>query len=165
MPPPLPRRSVWTCHFAHVIQTYQSSPIGLPGRPAHCPFRGLLGVHSRCGLHTRAVTNLRHANRRLQPLRYLHDCSDCFRLERLPGGACTHWKAPPSHGAHVKWTFRLGAGTLMLGKRRVEPVRPARVRETYETSCLPFRLGESPGQPSPALSLATAIYRDRPPRA
>src|SRR5258705_6809814 len=22
----------------------------------------------------------------------LHDCSDCFRLERLPGGACTHWK-------------------------------------------------------------------------
>ncbi|MBR0801321.1 DUF2336 domain-containing protein, partial [Bradyrhizobium jicamae] len=23
----------------------------------------------------------------------------CFRLERLPGGACTHWKAPPLHGA------------------------------------------------------------------
>ena len=21
------------------------------------------------------------------------------RLERLPGGACTHWKAPPWHGA------------------------------------------------------------------
>src|SRR3979411_1242642 len=38
-------------------------------------------------------------NRRLQPLRSLHDCSDCFRLERLPGGACTHWKAPPCHGA------------------------------------------------------------------
>src|SRR6202521_3217515 len=39
------------------IQTYQSSPIGLSGRPAHCPFRGLLSVHSRCGLPTRAVTN------------------------------------------------------------------------------------------------------------
>ena len=26
------------------------------GRPAHHPFRGLLGVHSRYGLHTRAVT-------------------------------------------------------------------------------------------------------------
>src|SRR5258706_405812 len=25
-------------------------------------------------------------NRRLQPLRYLHDGSDCFRLERLPDG-------------------------------------------------------------------------------
>ena len=40
------------------------------------------------------------SNRRLQPLRYLHDCSDCFRLERLPGGIFTHWKAPPLHGAH-----------------------------------------------------------------
>ena len=25
------------------------------------------------------------ANRRLQPFRYLHDCSDCFRLERIAG--------------------------------------------------------------------------------
>src|SRR5260370_3959337 len=29
----------------------------------------------------------------IQPLRYLHDCSDCFRLERLPGGIFTHWKS------------------------------------------------------------------------
>src|SRR5712672_4213742 len=52
------RRSVWAYCFAHFTQTYQSSPIGLSGRPAHCPFRGLLDVHSRYGLHTRAVTNL-----------------------------------------------------------------------------------------------------------
>jgi retron-type reverse transcriptase len=26
-------------------------------QPIFRPFRGLLGVHSRCGLHTRAVTN------------------------------------------------------------------------------------------------------------
>ena len=38
-------------------QPCQPSPIWLSGRPAHCPFRGLLGVHSRYGLHTRAVTN------------------------------------------------------------------------------------------------------------
>src|SRR5262249_32210563 len=66
---------------------YQPSPKGLSGRPAHRPFRGLLGVHSRYGLHTRAVTNSWHANRRLQPLRFLHDCSDCFRLERFAGWA------------------------------------------------------------------------------
>src|SRR5215471_16400808 len=36
---------------------YQPSPKGLSGRPAHRPFRGLLGVHSRYGLHTRAVTD------------------------------------------------------------------------------------------------------------
>ena len=43
--------------LAHPTPPCQPSPEGSPGRPAHCPFRGLLGVHSRCGLHTRAVTN------------------------------------------------------------------------------------------------------------
>jgi hypothetical protein len=38
-------------------QPCQPSPKGSSGRPAHRPFRGLLGVHSRYGLHTRAVTN------------------------------------------------------------------------------------------------------------
>src|SRR5262249_58459845 len=42
---------------------------------------------------------------RLQLLRNLHSCSGCFRLERLPGGTCTHWKAPPYHGAHPLQTF------------------------------------------------------------
>ena len=46
-------------------------------------------------------------HRGLQPFRHLHDCSGCFRLERLPGGACTHWNAPPSHGAHVERSLRL----------------------------------------------------------
>src|SRR6266567_861158 len=56
MLPPLPRRSGWAYCFAHFTQPCQPSPIWQSGRPAHCPFRGLLGVHSRCGLHTRAVT-------------------------------------------------------------------------------------------------------------
>jgi hypothetical protein len=43
--------------LAHLTPPCQPSPEGWPGRPAHRPFRGLLGVHSRCGLHTRAVTN------------------------------------------------------------------------------------------------------------
>jgi hypothetical protein len=29
----------------------------------------------------------------------------CFRLERLPGGIRTHWKAPPFHGARQKRTL------------------------------------------------------------
>ena len=44
------------CRLRSFTQPYQPSPKGLSGRPAHCPFRGLLSVHSRCGLHTRAVT-------------------------------------------------------------------------------------------------------------
>src|SRR6202011_275554 len=77
---------------AHLTQPYQPSPKGSSGRPAHRPFRGLLGVHSRCGLHTRAVTNSVTVIRRLQTLRHLHACSGRFRLERSPGGACTRWK-------------------------------------------------------------------------
>ena len=59
---------------------------------------GLLSIHSRCGPHTRAVTSYTEG---FSHFVTSHDCSGCFRLERLPGGACTHWKAPPSHGAHV----------------------------------------------------------------
>jgi hypothetical protein len=39
-------------------------------------------------------------HRRLQPLRYLHDCSDCYRLERqLPGGTNPAGRSVPLHGA------------------------------------------------------------------
>jgi hypothetical protein len=44
-------------------QPYQPSPISLSGRPARRFFRGLLGVHSRCGLHTRTVTKSRPLSR------------------------------------------------------------------------------------------------------
>ncbi len=80
--------------------------VGLP----HRPFRGQCSsVHSRCGpRHSRGhpICDLLH--RRLQPFCHLHDCS--FRL--LPAGtfrrsgACTHWNAPPCHGAHVKRTLQ-----------------------------------------------------------
>ena len=39
------------------------------------------------------------------------DCSGCFRLERLPGGACTHWKAPPYHGARQLRPFVVAAAS------------------------------------------------------
>jgi hypothetical protein len=41
------------------VQSFQPSPKWQSGRPAHRPFRGLLGVQSRYGLHTRAVTVFR----------------------------------------------------------------------------------------------------------
>ena len=93
MPPPLPRCSGWAHSSLKLAHPYQPSPKPLSGRPAHRPFRGLLGVHSRCGLHTRAVTKIVTVIRRLQTFRRLHACSGCFRLERSPGGPCTHWKS------------------------------------------------------------------------
>ena len=32
-----------------------------------------------------------------------------------PGGACTHWKAPPLHGAHVKRPLRIAAMEVAVG--------------------------------------------------
>ena len=69
------------------------------GLSPHTPCRSP-GALTRVAARTLAPSPIRDAlYRRLQPFRHLHDCSGCFRLERSPGGACTHWKAPPSHGA------------------------------------------------------------------
>src|SRR6266478_4093709 len=87
MPPPLPRCSRWAYSSLKLAHPCQPSPIPLSGRPAHRHFRGLLGVYSRCGLHTRAVTKFVTAIRGLQTFRLLHACPGCFRLERIAGWA------------------------------------------------------------------------------
>jgi|ERR1700674_1548701 hypothetical protein len=89
--------------FAHSPPSFQPSPIWPSGRPAHRPFRGLLGVHSRYGLHTRAVTVFRDTlTRRLQPLRYLHSCSGASGWSGCRVGLAPTGKAPPYHGARHK---------------------------------------------------------------
>src|SRR5208283_2746454 len=102
---PLPRRSGWAYCFAHSPQPYQPSPKSLSGRPVHCPFRGLLGVHSRYGLHTRAVTVFRDTlsegfshfvTSMTAPV--ASGWSGC-RVGLAPTG-----KAPPLHGAREKRT-------------------------------------------------------------
>jgi hypothetical protein len=55
-----------------------SHHILLAGLPAHS--LALRPAHSRGHQVVTAI-------RRLQPSRYLHDCSDCFRLERIAGWA------------------------------------------------------------------------------
>jgi len=46
-------------------------------------------------------------HQRLQPLRYLHVCSGCYRSERkLPGGIRTRWKTAPWHGAPNSCSIR-----------------------------------------------------------
>jgi hypothetical protein len=85
--------------------SHQPSPKGLWGRSAHRLF--LLGVQSRYGLHTRGVTVYRDTlTRGLQPLRYLHDCSGCFRTL---WGRCRH---PP-----------ISDPTLAPGRSRPQPCR------------------------------------------
>ncbi len=118
---PVQRLGVVVAHLTPAVSAFPRN--SQSGRPAHRPFRGLLGVHSRCGPHTRAVTYYRDLqHRRLQPFRHLHDCSGCVRLRRSPGGTCTHWRAPPSHGAR-KWRS-FPEGTVKKLNGAIKPTTP-----------------------------------------
>ncbi len=99
---PLPRRSVWAYCFAHFTQTYQSSPIGLSGRPV---------LFEACSAFTRVTA----CTLALSPIRdtliegFSHFVTSMTApiasgWSGLPGGVCTHWKAPPLHGAHPRQT-------------------------------------------------------------
>ncbi len=120
---------------AHLTQPCQPSPEGSPGRPAHRPFRGLLGVHSRCGLHTRAVTVFR------DPL------SEGFRH------FVTSMPAPVASG----WSGRR-VGVAPTGKRRLSTAHtlsgPSRWSGTWQTQiggrvACPDANGEVPLIPYP----------------
>ena len=88
------------CIVCSLPQSCQPSPIRVSGRPVHQPFRGLLGVHSCYGLHTRAITVFRDSF--TEGFNYFvtsivapvaSGWSSC-RVGLSPTG-----KAPPFHGA------------------------------------------------------------------
>src|ERR1019366_4679198 len=67
-------------------------PDPLPDRPAHQPFRGLLGVHSRCGLHTRAIT-FRDRYPRASDISSPPCLPRLLPAGAVPGGPCTRWRS------------------------------------------------------------------------
>jgi hypothetical protein len=82
-----PRRRDHGTAMAKKLGVDHRRPGGVPPSSAYAyqrsvslPLAALRPAHSR---GHQIVT----ANRRLQPFRYLHDCSDCFRLERTAGWA------------------------------------------------------------------------------
>src|ERR1700675_4248408 len=54
MPSPLPRQDRWNL-CAHTVPSSSAFPVSQAGRLLHHPFRGLLSVHSRYGLHAHQV--------------------------------------------------------------------------------------------------------------
>jgi hypothetical protein len=75
---------------------WASSSLISPGRDGLCRYCCRVGLHidlfedclaftrvAACTLARSSMRNLLH--RRLQPFRYLRDCSGCYRLARLPG--------------------------------------------------------------------------------
>jgi hypothetical protein len=112
MLPPLPRWDRWLL-VSLASPTISAFPVPKPGRLPHYLFRGLLGFH--CTLQPAGSRgHLRDPfHRGLQSIRYLHDCSDCYRLERkLPGGSVSHWVIAPFHGALRVRGFRENRGQV-----------------------------------------------------
>ena len=88
MPSPAPRRDRWVLRSSRPATA--AFPESQAGRLPCCLFRGLLGVHSRYGLHARQVAQGDPLHQRLRLLRLLHNRSDCYWQERqLPGGNST----------------------------------------------------------------------------
>ena len=85
MLPPLPRHSVWaSCLlFRPAVSAFPDRVVGSAcassfSRFAQCSLT-LRPAHSRCHQFVTRFT------RRLQPFRFLHSCSGCFRLEQFAG--------------------------------------------------------------------------------
>ena len=92
MPSPLPRCSGWGVLVTQYHPSVSAFPSPTAVSACTLSFSGLAQrshtlrpTHSRGRLYVAAI-------RRLQTLRHLHACSGCFRLERVPGGACTRWR-------------------------------------------------------------------------
>src|SRR6516225_5812259 len=111
MLPPLPRCSGWV--YSSLI-----SP-----RRVSLPRKGYrVGLHidlfEACSAftHVAACTLARSPNRDPLPEGFRHFVSSmpapvASGWSESPGGPCTHWKAPPCHGAHPLRTLSLRGGT------------------------------------------------------
>jgi hypothetical protein len=84
------RKRAQTSDTGQPLETYHPETTHLTA-PCSCE---VCSAFTRVAARTLAPSPIRDLlHRRLQPFCYLHDCSGCFRLERLPGGARTHWKS------------------------------------------------------------------------
>src|SRR5262245_48313429 len=128
MPPPLPRYSG---------RAYSS--LISPSRFSLPRFHYRVGLHivlfEVCSAftHVAACTLAQSpyfvtAIRGLQTFRHLHACPGCFRLERSPGGPCTHWKSAAlsrrTRKADLRSPSQMGSRLLRLQndlKCRPEP--------------------------------------------
>lgn len=146
---------------------YQPSPEVRPGRPTHRRFRGLLSVHSRCGLHTRTVTYVT-VIRGLQTFRHLHACPGCFRLEHsrvglsptgkrrlgTAHGLCCHSdvtcpaaSSSPIPDTERWWEVRCGAKCSQLG--RYSDYRTRKVATAEQTIASPPSHAKAPPMLAP----------------
>ena len=127
--------------FGRRLESVESGCGAVSGRPAPSFPR-----IAQCSRALRPARSRSPTTQRLQPFRHHHD----FRLlplERLPGGACTHWKAP-CHDAQVERAVSdRGPGRRSWGRVRVASGRtgfraratlPSRARSRFHYPTLPY---------------------------
>jgi hypothetical protein len=106
---PLPRRSRWAYYFAH-------SPSGVSLPRYGCRVGLRIVLFEVCSAFTRVTACTLALSPYIvtrYPKAFSHfvtsmTAPDCFRLEHSPGGALTHWKTPPYHGARQLRPFAVG---------------------------------------------------------
>jgi hypothetical protein len=103
MPSPISRRIGWM-RSSLASPTVAAFPEILIGSASALVIFGTCSAFTHVWPASSQVAQGDPLHRRLQPFRYLHDCSDCYRLERqLPGGTDPRWKTVPLHGAQNHW--------------------------------------------------------------
>ena len=94
---------------------------------------------------------------RLQLLRYLHDCSDCYRLERQCG-PISHWVIAPFHGAQTDLFYQfstpppLHSRAPKVTQRCVQAVAISAIRRPSWSDC---------GSMKPSKNEASCLYPSR----
>jgi hypothetical protein len=99
--------------MSFVIPATAAFPVIQAGRLPHHPFRGLLSVHSRYGLHARQVAYATLFTRSFDS--FVTSTAVPIATgwnDQLPGGNHTHWRSTPFHGALNCWaTIKRPYGT------------------------------------------------------
>lgn len=96
------------CIFHSLPLRWQPSPHRLVGRPVHHPFRGVLSIHSRCGLRVRQGTYVPLYTRgSSQFVTFLTAPVASGRSESDRVGFAPTGKAPPLHGARRTWAAQI----------------------------------------------------------
>jgi hypothetical protein len=103
MPSPISRRTNWV-RSSLASPTVAAFPEILIGSASALVIFGTCSAFTHVWPAGSQVAQGDPLHRRLQPFRYLHDCSDCYGLERqLPGGTDPRWKTVHLHGAQNQW--------------------------------------------------------------
>jgi len=114
MLPPLPRCSSWAYSSlgspSHISLPRKGRRVGL-----HIVLFEACSAFTRVAACTLARPPIRGPlYRRLQPFRHLHDCSGCFRRERVAGWVSHPLESAAFHGAHPKPPFAIHETSAVL---------------------------------------------------